>query len=211
MAAEVENLWRSDHEVVRQTMARYEADRTVSAEAWSEARRVELPVPSPCSVVLVDDEVLLGLLRGDGDDHPAEVGLRRDPVCERGGVPRLPADERQPKRVRPALDLESIGRERDVDVVRRPPDEGCPVQRRTQLPRQECRCVVCLRAAESGELGDGEQGGEKERGGDREENWRPAPGRGPAPGFRRAPTRPQVREARHVCLHPRADRTWLRY
>src|SRR3989442_15579967 len=122
--AQVENLGSCDHELVRQTVAGDEADGTVAADSRRETRRVELPAPRLCPVVLVDDEVLLGLLRGDGDDRTAEVGLRRDPVCERGDVLRLPPDECQPERARSSLDVEPTGRNRDVDVMRRRPDEG---------------------------------------------------------------------------------------
>ncbi len=115
----------------------------------------------------------------------------------------LPPTSASPSECGPRLTWNPCGETADVDLRRRRPDEGRGVQRRTQLPRQECRCVVCLPAAESGELGDGERGGEKERSGDREEKASPAFGRGSTLGFRRAPMRPQVREARHV-LHPRA-------
>src|SRR5207248_6910735 len=99
-------------------------------------------------------------------------------------------------------DLE-LSAQRGMDARRRP-DEGSRAQRRAQLPRQVSRCVVCLRAAESGELGDGKEGGEKERGGDREEERRATSAYGLTLGFRRAETRPQVREARHCDLHPHA-------
>ena len=208
--AKIENLRRCDHEPVRQAMAGDEADGAVAANPWCEAGGVELPAPCLRPVMLVDDEVLLGLLRRDGDHGATEIGLRRDPVFERGDVLRLPSEERQAQRVWTSLDAEPLGRNRDLEVVSRLPDEGRGVQRRTQLPRQECRCVECLRAAESGELGDGNKGCDQERGGDREEEASPALGRGRALGFRRAPMRPQVREARHI-LHPRAVAdTWLR-
>ena len=130
------------------------------------------------------------------------------------GAPRLAEAERDTGVTRrdleaavADLELPAEGRlDEPGCCVRRRPDEG-PVQRRTKLPRQEDRCVVCPRAAESGELGDGERGGEKERSGDCEEQTSPVPRRGRALGFRRAPVRPQVREARHVfSIHARIAR-----
>src|SRR6266511_3543165 len=160
--------------------------------------RLELPLPRSFALVAVDDEVLLSLLRADGHDRSPEAGASRRPTGEARRLSGTFPLERHAQCLGAAPYGEAPGRQGDLEVTRRRPDEGGGVQRRTQLPRQESRCVVCLCDAESGELGDGEKGGEKERGGDREENRRPEPAHGLAPGFRRAETRPQVREARHV-------------
>src|SRR6185312_14569399 len=137
----------------------------------------------------IDEQRLLDPVDAEGDRFTAERGRAGDAVGEL--APRRLARETERERVlaggglqSAAADLE-LAAEGGVDA-RRQPDEGRRAQRRSQLPRQVSRCVVCLRAAESGELGDGEEGGEQERGGGREEDGQAPRAHGRAPGFRRA-------------------------
>src|SRR5438067_2767983 len=90
---EIENLWGRDHELVDQTMAGDESDGAVSADTRRQPAGVEAPMPVGRAVMLVHDEVLLGLLGRDRDHTPAEVSLRREAVCEPRRVLRFRADQ----------------------------------------------------------------------------------------------------------------------
>ena len=189
-----------------------EPHRAVGCDACTKVSCVESPAPGSRALPLCDRERLLDAVRAEHDRLIAErqLPLHAVPVS----LPRAARAAEAKRHARRARgDLQSALADLELPAkggldecrrrMRRRPDEG-GIQRRTQFPRQESRRVVCLRAVESGELGDGERGGAEERGGDREEKASPAFGRGRALGFRRAPVRPQVREARHVFLHPRA-------
>src|SRR5439155_22251050 len=137
------------------------------------------------SLTPIDEQRLLHAIDAEGDRLLAECGLATDAV--RVLTPGCVAGETERERVPARGDLQPASADLELPAqggmdARRRPDEGRRAQRRAQLPRQVSRCVVCLRAAESGELGDGEEGGEQERGGDREEDRRSAPRHCPAPG-----------------------------
>src|SRR5262249_61167169 len=96
-----------------------------------------------------------------GDGLAPKALRRRPPVLVAAPPPAVNLPRSQTDRLSLRVHRKALCSDLDGVAPRRRPDEGGRAQRRAQLPRQVSRCVVCLRAAESGELGNGQEGGEK--------------------------------------------------